>query len=492
MIRRHFTPALVAFAVTLSALYLLPAPRWPLLGAAAAALASAGIVLFFTQSAAARRCGLFAMAAAAGLLLGAASLARMTSGVLGASLPARAEEITSFTVVLTDDSTLTQEGTTVVHGSLRAAASARHGVQGGARGGVAVFLDGDDRRSRGEVLTIGVPLAPSARLDERGQFTARARLHQVVAEGFSSPAWEWRAGIRHWLHGAVAAAGYPSSALMEALLVGSREEVPTSLHEAFRRTGSLHILALSGLHVTVIFGVFAGLLRFLKRPVLTFAIAAAVLAGYQFVAGFLPSLLRATIMILVGGAARFLDRDGEPLGLLSLSGILVLLGDPWQAYSLSFQLSYLALAGILLVGPLVQRPLEGRLPRFLLVPLAMSVGAQAATLPLVVAAFGAWFPSGLVAGLLLVPLTTALLWAGLAWLPLFAIPWPFLHDACARGFALLYTVIERCASFFALAPGIAVRPPTAPWIAGACSLLLLLAVALLPARTRGATGGAPA
>ncbi|MGA2481246.1 MAG: ComEC/Rec2 family competence protein, partial [Spirochaetia bacterium] len=201
-------------------------------------------------------------------------------------------------------------------------------------------------------------------------------------------------------------------------------------------------------------------------------------------AGFLPSLLRATVMILVGGTARLLDRDAESLNLLCISGAVILLADPWQAFSLSFQLSFLALGGILLLGPLVQRPLEGRLPRFLLLPLAMSIGAQLATLPLVFSLFGTWFPSGLAAGLLLVPLTTALLWGGLAWLGLFAIPWPYLHDLCAQGFSLLYTVIERCAEFFGRLPGLSVRPDQLPWIVAGSAVVLVCLCTLLPVRAR--------
>ena len=179
--------------------------------------------------------------------------------------------------------------------------------------------------------------------------------------GFSRGAWAFRAEARDWLHRAVADVGYPASALLEALLVGVREDVPGDLQDGFKLTGSLHILALSGLHVTVLYGVVAGALWFLRREWLQFR-PPVVLLFFQFLAGFMPSLLRATVMILVGGTAVLLDRDREPLNLLALSGIVLLLVDPWQVFSLSFQLSFLALGGILIVGALVQRPLAGSSP----------------------------------------------------------------------------------------------------------------------------------
>jgi hypothetical protein len=110
----------------------------------------------------------------------------------------------------------------------------------------------------------------------------------------------------------------------------------------------------------------------------------------------------------------------------------------------------------------------------------MSIGAQVATLPVVVARFGAYYPSGLAAGLVLVPLTTALLWAGLAWLPLFAVPWPFLHDLFARACGLLYAAIDWCANLFAGVPGLVVGPGAGAVIAAAAAALMACLVLFFP------------
>lgn len=185
-------------------------------------------------------------------------------------------------------------------------------------------------------------------------------------------------------------------------------------------------------------------------------------------------------MILIGGAASLLDRDREPLNVLALSGIALLLVDPFQAFTVSFQLSFLALAGILVLAALLRRPLASSLPRFLFASLAMSAGAQAATLPLVIGQFGAWYPSGLVANLVLVPLTTGYLWAGLAWLPLSAIPWPALHDLCAAGFGVFYRVIQESAELFARVPGFVFPQAALPWLAAGAALVVAAAATLLP------------
>ncbi|HTO21393.1 MAG TPA: ComEC/Rec2 family competence protein, partial [Spirochaetia bacterium] len=152
----------------------------------------------------------------------------------------------------------------------------------------------------------------------------------------------------------------------------------------------------------------------------------------------------------------------------------------------SFQLSFLALAGILVLGDLVRRPLSGILPRFALLAVAMSAGAQAATLPLVIAAFGSWYPSGLLASLVLVPLTTAYLWAGLAWLPLSLVPWTALQDFVSAAFAVFYRVISASADVFARIPGIVVPPPAVPWLAAGAGLAVAAAATVLPVKARTA------
>jgi competence protein ComEC len=417
------------------------------------------------------------------MLVGAACLVRMDNASARAFLPASPAQITVFRGSVAQDSTLSREGDTMVRLALSDAASGKTGISGSAAGIVLLFVRGDYRFALGERLRVTGGLAA---FESSGPetFSAGVSRADVRSEGFAGRLWEARAEARAWLHRAVGAAGYPASALLEALLTGAREDVTPELSEAFRRTGSLHILALSGLHVTVLYGLIAGILGFLRGRWLKFAVASVVLVFYQVLAGFMPSLLRATIMILVGGTALLLDRDAEPLNLLCIAGIVLALIDPFQVLTLSFQLSFLAIAGILVVGPLVQRPLEGKLPRIVLLPLAMSVGAQAGTLPLVVSAFGAWYPSGILAGLVLVPLTTGLLWAGLAWLPLSLVPLPLLRQGFTGLSAALYGAVQGAADLFAIVPGVTFGGRVAPWfVAGSAAALVAVGV-LLP-RSRG-------
>jgi competence protein ComEC len=497
MIRRHLTPALVVFTFLLAICVFRPVLAGRLQPLLSLAVLFAAVAVAFLGAGGvrdslpdtARRVGALAACASLGLILGMVSAARMSEASLRAFLPVPEADVSGFSGVVTQDSSLSREGETVLRIALRDDASARRGITAEARGNALVIVPGDYRFSLGQRLSVHAALAL---FDSAGPeaYIARAERRDMRTAGYTGIVWAFRAEAREWMHRSVSGIGYPGSALLEALLIGSRQDVPESLYDAFLRTGSLHILALSGLHVTVLYGIVAGLLGLLRSRWGRFLIATIVLLFYQFLAGFMPSLLRATVMIVVGGTALLLDRDGEPLNILAISGIVLLLIDPFQIYSLSFQLSFLALAGILALGPLVQRPLEAWLPKPVLLPLAMSVGAQMATLPLVVAQFGVYYPSGLAASLILVPLTTGYLWAGLAWLPLSVIPWPFLHDACARGFALLYRIIEGSARLLARLPGVSFHPAVAPWISSGALALLLCMALLLPLR-RGAAQPQP-
>ena len=485
MIRRHLTPALVLFSVLLAGCFLRPilSSLWEILLAACVAAGAVGTVLRGIEISSFRRAGIFAFFIAAGLLLGAVSLLRMSNAGDSSFFPVPAGEVSDFSGFLAQDSSLSQKGEKVLRVAVRQASSVRKGVRGAAQGNVLVFLAGDYRYSLVQELSFHARLSPFIGTGPEA-FAAHLARIDIRETGFSSKIWEIRAHLRTELNRALERTGYPASALLQALLIGSREDVPQRLYEGFRRTGSLHILALSGLHVTVIYGIVIGALGFLRRPGLKFLLAAFVLLFYQFLAGFFPSLLRATMMILVGGVSLQLDRDAEPLNLLSISGIAIVCVDPFQAFSLSFQLSFLALAGILALGPLLRRPLEGRIPRFILAPFAMSVGAQIATLPLVAATFGSYYPSGLVASLVLVPLTTAFLWAGLAWLPLYLVPWQILHDTCAQLFSVLYAAIQWSAEALARLPGITVTPVRVPWVVGVSLAALAFLGGFLPARRR--------
>ena len=163
--------------------------------------------------------------------------------------------------------------------------------------------------------------------------------------------WETRSRMRSKLFASLQNL-FPASGrdLFQALLLGASEELPEWVKENFRRSGAMHILALSGFHV----GILAGIVGFLLRRPLgqsrSLVCSSLILFFYLWLVGPLPSLTRAVLMFLLLNACKFFLRRADGLCILALSALLQTLIFPASALRLSFQLSYAALLGIICFG----------------------------------------------------------------------------------------------------------------------------------------------
>ena len=146
----------------------------------------------------------------------------------------------------------------------------------------------------------------------------------------------------------------PHSALAQALLLGLRGQLPPNVKEDFRQTGAAHLLAISGLHVGVLLAMtmMAATWIFGRRSPAYLLLALAAIWFYVLVSGFPVSVLRAGIMGSVFLAALALGRPRSALPSLALSAAVMVGIDPKVLGQISFQLSFTALVGIVLVLPL--------------------------------------------------------------------------------------------------------------------------------------------
>ena len=143
--------------------------------------------------------------------------------------------------------------------------------------------------------------------------------------------------------------------LPAALLLGERGHLDDAIRRDFARAGSSHLLAISGLHMTLLFGMLAGLLTLLRLPKRLRAwILGAAVAVYLILLGFPPSATRAAIMLGMTYLSCLLSSRPDPLTSLSLSGALILLITPFTVADGGFWMSYLATLGILAVMPLLR------------------------------------------------------------------------------------------------------------------------------------------
>jgi competence protein ComEC len=247
--------------------------------------------------------------------------------------------------------------------------------------------------------------------------------------------------------------------LAMALLLGIRDNLDGSLALQYTNAGCAYILALSGMHLAIISSVIAFLL---KKPL---GLKGAAIAGtcfiavYVYIVGAQASLCRAAIMYALGAAAVVFALPVKPFLLLAFSFIIQLAVFPASGDSLSFILSYLALAGILIGTEHIAGIFRGWIPSFILSPLAASLSAFLATMAVSALFFGELRFVGIAAGLAMVPLTTFFMLGSMAYLALGLIPLVKTLLSCPLGW--LYVILERISFLAAKVPPFAFPP--APW-----------------------------
>ena len=137
----------------------------------------------------------------------------------------------------------------------------------------------------------------------------------------------------------------------QAMLLGQRHELTDDAKSLFMRSGTMHLFAISGLHIGVIAAVLHGLLRALRISRLTaFIIGSGLLLGYVDLIGQTPSAVRAWLMITCFHGARVWRAPGNSVAAIAASALLVLLWDPMQLFSAGFQMSYAIVFALLLYG----------------------------------------------------------------------------------------------------------------------------------------------
>jgi len=138
---------------------------------------------------------------------------------------------------------------------------------------------------------------------------------------------------------------------LRAMLLGERHELGTDAKSLFMRSGTMHLFAISGLHIGVIAGALHGLLRALRlSPGTSFVIGSLLLWFYVDLIGQTPSAQRAWLMVTCFHLAQICRAPGNPLAAIAGSALLVLLLNPMQLFSAGFQMSYAVVFALLIHG----------------------------------------------------------------------------------------------------------------------------------------------
>jgi len=172
----------------------------------------------------------------------------------------------------------------------------------------------------------------------------------------------------------------PQASLLVGILLGSRAGIPQEVQEAFSRSGTSHILAISGWNITIVAAFFAAAGRRLPRRVAPFLVASGVIL-YTLLVGAGAAVLRAALMGLLYVLAQQVGRPGHGPTALMAAAWAMTLWNPLLLWDTSFQLSFGATLGMLLFVP-VWMELLARWPRFLAESLSATLSSQLLTWPL--------------------------------------------------------------------------------------------------------------
>lgn len=206
-----------------------------------------------------------------------------------------------------------------------------------------------------------------------------------------------------------------AAATLEALCMGADYGIDDEQWEAFKRTGTVHVIVASGLQTMIVAATALSLLgRVQWRRELKLVLVLSLVFLYCAVAGFRPSVLRAGLMVSIGYLHYLFGRQSDGLNSLGMASSVALLTDPWQVYDVGLWLSFVAVAGLVMQGTLeTARPLWRQI-------FDTNVVATVATAPLTAWALGQVSVIGLAVNLLVVPSMEGLLVTGLttwlAWL----------------------------------------------------------------------------
>lgn len=240
--------------------------------------------------------------------------------------------------------------------------------------------------------------------------------------------------------------------LLLALLTGSRSYLDEKTASAFRLAGLSHILALSGMHLSLFSSIalFFGKKSLGKKAAPAMELSAIVL--FVWFAGKTPSLFRALLCSFFPIFFRLLKIQVKSgLNVLSLAFIMHICLFPSDMGELSFMLSYGALFGILAFNEFVSKPLLRVMPAGAGSAFGQSIGAQAVTMPICARFFGTLAPGGILSSAVISPLVSIFIYLGLFFILISAV-FPALAPFCGGALCFVYKRIKEWAILFSQIP----------------------------------------
>ncbi|GHT19309.1 hypothetical protein AGMMS4957_03270 [Bacteroidia bacterium] len=208
---------------------------------------------------------------------------------------------------------------------------------------------------------------------------------------------------------------HASYGIAAAMMFGDRSDLDADLKQSFANIGAAHILAISGTHFTILFGMLYYLLTFWgnsrRAKILRHGLMLPLIWGFAFMTGFSPSVFRAALMMSLWAVGDAFSFRSLTLNTVAAAAFLMLLYEPFYLFDVGFQLSFLAVVSIVVVNPHFVKLYQSQNPllRYVWELCCVSVAAQIGVLPLTVYYFHQFPVLFLATNILLLPLSSVLI-----------------------------------------------------------------------------------
>ena len=305
------------------------------------------------------------------------------------------------------------------------------------------YLEKDERSRQ---LTIGNRLQAESRIErnsawQRGTFDYRRYLevHGFAGQTFVragrwqqlEPSWEgvptWQQVrlrflcYRHQLLERYRAMGIDREAyaVVAAMTLGDKSAMTTELKDVYAVSGASHVLALSGLHLGIIYLLLSMMIVHRRLRIILQPLAVLAIWAFTLLVGLPSSVVRAAVMVSIFALLSLTGRSRMSLNALAIAAIIILLVNPDSLFDVGFQLSFAAMLAILTIQPLFEQLVSRKwlmshpLLRWLWGLATVSVAAQVGTAPLVAYYFGRFSTYFLLTNFIVIPMTTVILYLAL-------------------------------------------------------------------------------
>ena len=212
---------------------------------------------------------------------------------------------------------------------------------------------------------------------------------------------------------------FEAAALASTLILGYRAELNKDIIEAYSKTGTMHVLSVSGMHVGIIFLVLTVLLKPMdstnSMKIVRILIILITIWFYSMISGFSSPVCRSAIMISCVVVGQAFNRNQNSYNLIAISAFFLLLYNPYYLFDVGFQLSYLAVCGLIYFQPKIYQSLflKNKLADYIWSYSALSIAAQLATFPLSLYYFHQFPLYFLLSNLLIVLPVTIIMYSGI-------------------------------------------------------------------------------